>query len=324
MKLPPSHKLLKLCLTQSLLQSGFQKTSSSSLTTFTSVVEYLIFNLMLKIKENPAEISCKILLKNNDFSNDILQLIKLCKGTGDSVLHVMNIIPKNIDWRGKGGGIKVTKEGGEIHESMQDEFVYDDFVYDFIDNTHKYEMSDRKNEEIIRNDATNCNDENTKCMQNIANAANIEGYNNQTIENQLNENINYTQNIVNHNLVKAQSNEEKDNINENKKIDNINENKKIDKVDESTNQKTCIENKTETQNDFCLDNLVLSITNKKGWFNDKDYKLLLENKRKQQNYLNCYNTAFHNNLIDEFKFLSCKEICKIRRNNKKNEDKKKT
>lgn len=340
MKHLPSHKLLKFCVTQSLLQAGFQKSSSSSLNSFTNVIEYLIFNLLYNLKDIPRDTALKYLLKkyvsNNDNVNidDIFQLLKVCKGSGESVLHVMNIIPKNIDWRGKGGGVKVIKESGEVLES-----VYDDYVYEFIEEKSDEQRGiEQKNDEMIGKDrGIGQHDEKIvvekHCMRYAEKSENCIDNNYNNIEKGteqffIDENGS-CKNDEHKVFSEIKSEQCKIMLYKNGSIicdsrntllydeQDMNSNvQQSDRQQNSTSKDETGNVACESDRMFCLDNLIVAVTNKKGWVNEKDYKNLLSSKKMNQSFLNCYESKFECNLIDEFKFLSCKEICKVQKKSK--------
>lgn len=97
------HKLLKLCITEALLSVGFQKANTSALQCFTDIIMqrfqgYDIDSLVNFMDQNYIE-------------------------KGESVLHKMNVLPRNLVYKARGGGIFTDNYDEEVHEDADKDVV---------------------------------------------------------------------------------------------------------------------------------------------------------------------------------------------------------
>ncbi|KAM0674775.1 hypothetical protein GVAV_001594 [Gurleya vavrai] len=300
MKLNPTHKILKICTSQVLLQSGFQKSSFSSLTALSQILEQLLFKLCIKANEitNP-------LFFEKFYEEELINIIEICRGKGESILHVMNILPKNIDWKGRGGGVKIMKD-----EQDEKESIFDNFVYKFIDIDKNDSLENKRNGNMFiklnwreTGDFLNDCDKLSEIRIEKSSKENLGLNDDEIIKKQK-----FTNEIIKtseKNIQKIKNLEKNEKKYQNKHFSEILKNKKF--LESNTNE--FIEEKDSTN---IYDDLVTKITRKEGWMNNEDYRLILENKKEK--LLKCYTIEIVN-LLDEMKCFCNKEIDKGKREN---------
>lgn len=125
MKTPHSH-LLRLCVAEVLASVGYQKSSKHSLNILTDVTYYIITNLCREYEKGTFDLRA-----NQNITHGDLNLFYPTQNTHESLLHKLNILPKGIDYKGKGGGVL----HGEIYDEESFDSHFSDFVYSFACNT---------------------------------------------------------------------------------------------------------------------------------------------------------------------------------------------
>lgn len=139
MKNSPYHKLLKLCISQILLQNGFIKSSDKALNALTDIASHVIF----QISNNPT------IAENKNFSlkelEDYLKGLDYFKG---AFLHDLNLAPRE-------SGKTFFEEG--LPEDLCINFG--DWVYEFVENNKENQEDveiESKSEEIEDFDLLRC------------------------------------------------------------------------------------------------------------------------------------------------------------------------
>lgn len=165
MKTPHSH-LLRLCVAEVLAAAGYQKSSKHALNILTDVTLLVISNLC---KEQEKGIFLQE--STQHITHGDHTLFTKPRGPYESLLHKLNILPKGIDYKGKGGGVL----HGEIYDEESFETNFDDFVYEFVrdSNTNdpkplrnlnlkeEVNVKDDKNKEFDAPSNVFCDEENT-------------------------------------------------------------------------------------------------------------------------------------------------------------------
>ncbi|KAM0688678.1 hypothetical protein COBT_000056 [Conglomerata obtusa] len=226
MKLSPCHKLLKICTSQVLLQCGFQKASPQSLIALTNVLEHLIHALCIRISQLPQNIAINELIRDED---GLMGVLNLCRGSGESILHVMNILPRDCNFARRGGGVKVMQAGDESVASMYDAGVYAFVNGGFGSENNILDISNKDMKEISSKKFLGDNN-----CDNFVNERNINDNNKvRDNENSVKEKDSYDNNYFN---------------NDNNKVtDNKNSTKEKDLCDYQINNTNTNKNSTETE-----------------------------------------------------------------------------